>query len=232
MKVLLVEPPKKIWGVMGDYVAPPLGLAQLAAVLEKEDIPVDIVDCNAQGISLSALQQAISESSPNLIGVTALTPTFYEAIEVMRIAKRVTREIVTVIGDPHVTFAPEETLLNHPEVNFVVRGEGELSLVDLVRCLERGEDPSKVNGIAFCNGKEIYITPDQRLVDVNTLPLPAYHLLPMKRYHFTILEKYATVLSSRGCPFQCTFCSEWRFLYIFLFGFAPNLSPFSAIWTR
>lgn len=111
MKVLLVEPPKKTWGVMGDYIAPPLGLAQLAAVLEKESIPVDIVDC-----------------------------------------------------------------------------------------LDRGGDPSAVNGIAFRNGNEITLTPGQPLVDVNALPLPAYHLLPMDRYRFTILEKYATVHRQEMLP--------------------------------
>lgn len=211
MKVLLIEPPKKTWGVMGDYKAPPLGLAQLAAVLDEEGIPVKIVDCNAQGIRWSALREVIAESSPNLIGATALTPSFYDALEVLRIAKKESQKIITVLGGPHVTFTPEETLHNHPEVDFIVRGEGERTLVDLVCCLERGENPLAVKGIAFRNAKGISITPDQSLVDVDTLPLPAYHLLPMERYRFTILDKYSTILSSRGCPFRCTFCSEWRF---------------------
>ncbi|MGD2295952.1 MAG: radical SAM protein [Candidatus Aminicenantes bacterium] len=211
MIVLLVEPPKKTWGVMGDYIAPPLGLAQLAAVLEKENIPVEIVDCIAQGIPMSSLQQIILEVNPSLIGATALTPSFYDALEVLRIAKKASGEIVTVLGGPHVTFTPEETLLNHTEVDYIVRGEGEQTLLDLVNCLDRGKNPQTVKGIAFRNGEEIFVTPDQPLVDVDTLPLPAYHLLPMEKYRFTVLDKYATVLASRGCPFQCSFCAEWRF---------------------
>lgn len=196
---------------MGDCISPPLGLAQLAAVLEGEGIPVDIVDCSAQGIHWSALQRVIDESRPNVIGATAYTPFFYQALEAMSIAKRVAPQIITVLGGPHVTFTPEETLLRHPEVDFIVRGEGERSLVDLLRCLERVEDPSRVKGIALRQGGEILLTPPQPLVDVNELPLPAYHLLPMEKYYFTILGKFATIISSRGCPFRCTFCSEWRF---------------------
>jgi radical SAM superfamily enzyme YgiQ (UPF0313 family) len=110
-----------------------------------------------------------------------------------------------------VTFTPEESLLDNPEVDIIVRGEGEQTMMDLVSCFDRDGDLSSVNGIAFRDGNGISMTADQPLVDVDSLPLPAYHLLPMEKYRFTVLNKYATLLSSRGCPFQCTFCAEWRF---------------------
>lgn len=211
MKVLLVEPPKKTWELMGECVSPPLGLAQLAAVLEEEGIGVEIVDCNAEEIGWSELEGVISQRHPNVIGATALTPFFYQALRAMEIAKRLDTGIITLLGGPHVTFTPEETLLEHPEIDFVVRGEGERTLVELLRCLEKGQDPYQVKGIALRQDDRIVLTPPQPPVDVNSLPLPAYHLLSMGSYYFTIFGKFATLLSSRGCPHKCTFCSEWRF---------------------
>jgi len=211
MRVLLVEPPKKTWELMGECVSPPLGLAQLAAVLEEAGIDVEIVDCNAQGIDWPQLKGVIDERRPDVVGATAMTPFFYQALRVMEMAKGVDRGIVTVLGGPHVTFTPEETLLEHPELDFIVRGEGERTLIQLVRCLEAGQDPSQVKGIALRQGDGIVLTLQQPPVDVNSLPSPAYHLLPMQNYHFTLLGKFATLLSSRGCPHKCTFCSEWRF---------------------
>jgi anaerobic magnesium-protoporphyrin IX monomethyl ester cyclase len=211
MKVLLVEPPRRTWEVMGNYVSPPLGLAYLAAVLETAGIELDILDCNASKIGWSALGETIEQLQPNIIGAAAITPSFYEALRVMEIAKKISPGIVTVLGGPHVTFTPEETLTQCPEIDVIVRGEGEQTLLELVRCYEKGGNLSQVEGIAFRDGQEPVLTPPQPLVNVDELPLPAYHLLPMEKYHFNILGKFATILSSRGCPHKCTFCAEWRF---------------------
>ncbi|MDY6907466.1 MAG: radical SAM protein [Chloroflexota bacterium] len=211
MKVLLVEPPKKTWELMGECVSPPLGLAQLAAVLEEEGIEVGIIDCNAAGLGWAGLEQAIGELRPDVVGATALTPFFSQAVRTMAVAKGVCPQVVTCLGGPHVTFLPEETLRQHPEVDVVVRGEGERTLVELLRCLERGQEPGDVSGLALRRDGDVVLTPTRGPIDVNDLPSPAYHLLPMERYHFTVFGKFATVLSSRGCPYRCTFCSEWRF---------------------
>ena len=211
MNILLVEPPKKTWELMGDCVSPPLGLAQLAAVLEKENIPVNIVDCNASKLSWDDLEDFIAKEKPDIVGTTTITPWFYKAIEVTRITKSVNPNIVTVLGGPHVTFTAEETLREYPEVDIIVRGEGEYTLPDLVRCLGAKSDLFQVKGIAFRDRNRIAITETQPPVDVNKLPLPAYHLLPMNRYYFTVFGNFTTILTSRGCPYRCTFCSEWRF---------------------
>ncbi|TET42266.1 MAG: radical SAM protein [Dehalococcoidia bacterium] len=211
MKVLLVEPLKVIWEMMRPCVPPPLGLAQLAAVLEENNIDVKILDCTALNIGPDALAQAIWEEQPDVVGATALTPFFYHAVEIAQIAKQVDSRIVTVLGGPHVTYLPEETLKQNPAIDIVARGEGERTLVDLVHCLEHGNQLSQVKGIGFRSNGEVVLTESQPLVDVNELPLPAYHLLPMEKYYFPILGRFATVLASRGCPHQCTFCSEWRF---------------------
>jgi anaerobic magnesium-protoporphyrin IX monomethyl ester cyclase len=92
-----------------------------------------------------------------------------------------------------------------------VRGEGEETIVDLVRCLENGSNLKSVKGLAYRDNGTIITTDRRPPLDVNSLPLPAYHLLPMEKYHFEFLEEFSTMLTSRGCPFSCTFCSEWDF---------------------
>ncbi|HID87140.1 MAG TPA: cobalamin B12-binding domain-containing protein [Anaerolineae bacterium] len=106
MKVLLIEPPRKVWELMGNCVAPPLGLAQIAAVLEERGIPVRIVDCNASGLSWARLKRAIAREEPDLVGASAMTPFFPDVYRVTRIAKGVNPRIITVLGGPHVTFTP------------------------------------------------------------------------------------------------------------------------------
>lgn len=211
MKVLLVEPLKVIWEMMRPCVPVPLGLAQLAAVLEENNVNVRILDCTALKVDQHALEQTIRREQPDMVGATALTPFFYDAVQVAEIAKGVNPRIVTVLGGPHVTSLPEETLNEHTAVDIVARGEGERTLVDLVRCLEGGNQLSQVKGIGFRSNGEIFLTEPQPLVDVDELPLPAYHLLPMEKYYFVVLGRFATVIASRGCPHRCTFCSEWRF---------------------
>ena len=111
MRILLVEPPKTTWELMGcNCISPPLGLAQLAAVLKAEGITVDIVDCNASETDWAGLNEYISESQPDIVGATALKPFFYQALRTIEIAKKVNPEIITILGGPHVTFTVEETL--------------------------------------------------------------------------------------------------------------------------
>ena len=156
------------------------------------------------------LEEALRQQ-PDVVGATALTPFFHHAVKIVDIAKKVNPGIVTVLGGPHVTYLPEETLTENAAVDIVTRGEGELTLVDLVRCLESSQELSQVKGIGFRSNGEVVLTPPQPLVDVKELLLPAYHLLPMEKYYFVVLGRFATVIASRGCPYQCTFCSEWRF---------------------
>jgi len=220
MHVLLLEPPKTPWEMMGDVVAPPLGLAQLAGCLEAADIPVEILDANALEIGWDGLQAAIARTNPDLIGITVYTPYVPEISRAVRVARQAAPQAVIALGGPHVTFTVEETLRTMPEVDVVARGEGDQILVDLARALDAVLSLSKdaghglegVPGISFRQDGQIVETPFPPPVDVTTLPMPAFHLLPMDRYYWRELAcPFATVLTSRGCPFKCTFCSEWPF---------------------
>jgi len=228
MRVLLVEPPKIPWPMMGDVVAPPLGLAQLAGCLEQAHVPVEILDANALELSLSKMAAVIGRRKPNVIGMTVYTPYAREVGEAVRMARQACPGAKIVLGGPHATFTAAETLDELPEVDIIARGEGDSTIVALARALEGVGQLRHVPGITYRRNRSRgdgavrsgegdedgdYIeTPMGLPVDVRGLPLPAFHLLPMDRYRFPALGgPFATVLTSRGCPFTCTFCSEWAF---------------------
>jgi anaerobic magnesium-protoporphyrin IX monomethyl ester cyclase len=212
MRVLLFEPPKIRWEMMGDVVAMPLGLAQLAGCLEEAEIPVDILDANASKIDWQKLEPAIAGIQPDLIGMTVYTPHVPEVARAVEVARQAAPEATIVLGGPHVTFTAEETLTTMPGADVVVRGEGDEILVELVRALEAGDGLEGVPGITYRRNGQIVENPAPPPLDASQLPMPAFHLLPMERYHFASLGgPFATVIASRGCPFRCTFCSEWPF---------------------
>jgi len=215
MRVLLVEPPKIPWEMMGDVVALPLGLAQLAGCLEQAGIPVEILDANALEIGWQGLGAAIAQAEPDLIGMTVFTPFVPEIARAVRVAREAAPGAVIALGGPHVTFTVEETLETMPEVDVVARGEGDQIIVDLARAVEASAGLEGVPGISFRQDAatgQIVDNPAAAPLDPARLPNPAFHLMPMERYHFPSLGgPFATVVASRGCPFQCTFCSEWPF---------------------
>jgi anaerobic magnesium-protoporphyrin IX monomethyl ester cyclase len=220
MRVLLVEPPKTPWLMMGDVVALPLGLAQLAGCLEQANIDVQVLDANALALGLEGLGTAIAQKEPDLIGMTVFTPWVPDMARAVRVARQAAPEAVIALGGPHVTFTAKETLATMPEVDIVARGEGDQVIVELARAVEAGTGWEGVPGISFrrhgaaepAETIQIVETSPAPPLDLRTLPMPAFHLLPMERYYFASLGgPFATVIASRGCPFRCTFCSEWPF---------------------
>lgn len=220
MKILFVEPPKDFWFVMGEYLPPPLGILNLAAYLETKDknVDIDVLDCQAERVDWKGLEKRIESFNPEIVAPSALaTCNTHTVIRTLETAKKVNPNITTVVGGQHFTALAEESLKAHPEIDFVVRGEGERTLTELVQTLERKTPTSNVNGISFRNREEIIHTPDRQLIEnLDALPFPGYHFVEdqMKKYHFQMMAGtvgYALVEASRGCPHHCTFCSQWRF---------------------
>ena len=208
----MVNPPApqvETFSLLGITV-PPLGLAYLAAVLENDGHSVRIIDAPTLNLSLSQIGRELEHDQPDIVGVTSTTPTIYEALSVIRKAKRVCPNAVTVVGGPHASFFAAETLKECKELDVVCRGEGERTTVELAQAIERKEGLSKVKGIIFRSGDNIVeTTPQPWIKDLDSLPFPARHLLPMDKY--TILGKRSTIgniISSRGCPFNCAFCAS------------------------
>jgi anaerobic magnesium-protoporphyrin IX monomethyl ester cyclase len=218
-KILFVEPPKDYWFVMGEYLPPPTGLLILAAYLERElpDLEIEVFDCQALRKNWADIEKKISSFSPQIVASSGFTCNAYVCARVAEIAKKVDPDIINVVGGMHFSQVPEESLVNFPEIDYIVRGEGEQTLVELVRVLGEGKNPSDVMGLSFTHHGKIIRTPDRPLIEnLDTLPYPAYHLVEdhIKNYHFTIMAGKNTVYlvmeGSRGCVHRCTFCTQWK----------------------
>jgi anaerobic magnesium-protoporphyrin IX monomethyl ester cyclase len=187
---------------------PPLGVAYLAAYLRGNGKhSVDIIDMNAQPVEL----QNIPWRDWDVVGISGDTSRHNEVLEIAAHAKEAGRIVVT--GGYHVTFLDEEALRTG-NVDYVVRGEGEEIFAELVDALADGGDISKVNGISYLDADgNVVRTPDALPVQhLDELPMPARDLLPMKEYKSSLAGRpLTTMVSSRGCPYNCTFCSSSEF---------------------
>jgi anaerobic magnesium-protoporphyrin IX monomethyl ester cyclase len=218
-KLLFVEPPRNYWFVMGEYLPPPSVLLILAAYVERElpDLEIDILDCQAERMNWQGLEKYIESSKPSMVLTSGFTCNAYSCARTCEIAKKIDDKIITVVGGIHFSFTPEESLMNFPEIDIIVRGEGELTIVDLIKTLKKDEKLDKVKGISFRQKKTIMHTPSRPLIkNLDSLPYPAYHLVEdyLKQYHFTMMAgrktRYMILETARGCEYKCSFCTQWN----------------------
>lgn len=190
---------------------PPLSLAYLAAVLESNGVEVQVLDFLVTRYRPEKVRQKLEEYRPQLVGVTCVTLNYYLAAEMLEVCKTVNPDIVTVIGGPHASFTPKETLLEAPWIDIVVIGEGERTIVELVKTVAGGGNLYDIAGIAFMDQSTLVKTDPRPFIDdIDSLPLPARHLIPLSRYR--ALGSPCTIITSRGCPYGCIFCSGRRML--------------------
>ncbi|MGB2800565.1 MAG: radical SAM protein [Dehalococcoidia bacterium] len=202
MRVLLLSTPYPL----EEHVAPPLSLAYLAGTLEKEGFEVQILDFLVSRYRPAKLRQILEEYRPHLVGATCVTLTYNIAARMLKVCKDFDPSIVTVIGGPHASFTVERTLLRAPWIDVVVIGEGDRTMAELAKAVEGGNDLRHVAGIAFSDrGTVVRTEPRPFIEDLNQLPLPARHLLPLAKY--SALGSACTMITSRGCPYGCIFCS-------------------------
>ncbi len=206
MKVLLINPPyvNSKYKFIG-LVAPPLGIAYIAAVLEEGGVDVKIIDAAALEMEWDTLKKEIENYSPDVVAITALTPTINKALKTAKITKKTCPNANIVMGGYHPTFTYTE-LLKNDFIDIVILGEGEYTMLELVKTLEKGGDLKEVKGIA-CKD---FTTPSRDIIkDIDSLPFPARHLLPMDEYKvLNIKLPTGTLISGRGCPFNCSFCAS------------------------
>lgn len=188
----------------------PLGIGYLAAVLEENQYEVDVIDCQAREFPFDKFKSEISKRRPDVVGLTSTTLTYKSALNIVKIAKEVCPECLTIIGGCHVTFWDSEALKESPYLDVVVRKEGEKTLLDLLERWQSGKAYQDVLGITFRKNGEIIRNPDRPCIEnLDDLPFPAFHLWPLER-----LRKYGNVIfpvmTSRGCTFWCEFCTAVR----------------------
>ncbi len=214
MNVLLIR--SKFSGNFAEYTTPPLGLAYLAAVLEAKNHKVIILDGWVQNITNEFLKKTIADFAPALIGLTGLTVNIKGVFAMAEEIKKEFPQIPIIFGGPHASMAPAGTLKEVSAIDMVCVGEGEDTIMDVVDYLSGKKDLENIPGIYYRQSDKIICTGLRELIkDINILPPPARHLLPIGEYTASPKEHKSfpgtDVITSRGCPYACAFCFKQVF---------------------
>lgn len=185
---------------------PQTNLAYLAAVM-KDQYSVDIIDCIASDIKWDEFQNLLEEKNPRYVVGNIISTTLTNDMYTMFLAKSLG---ATTIGTgPHLTELYEDSFKRFPSLDFAIRGEGEITLKELIDTIEAGGDLKKVNGIAYMNGNKSVATEEREFVEnLDDLPMPMHELLPLENYRLPFFGRYTFIVASRGCPFPCIFCRQ------------------------
>ena len=227
MKILLLNPPmyygayNEAGRIYLDKSYPPLGLAYIAAVLEKEGYDVNLLDL--VDTPFADVEKIVKIEKPQIVGISCnLTDFRWGSFRLAQIVKRINPNIKVVMGGSHATYMYQQILANFP-VDVIVRFEGEFTFLDLVKALESGSNLRNVKGIAFKNEEGILRNEDgPPIADLDSIPFPAYHFVdfdmyiryssPLRFKGKKISElKNINMMTSRGCPYNCLYCSLTKF---------------------
>ena len=202
----------------GGVYSPPMGLASLAAFIRQSGYSVKILDCCALNLDVREGTARILAEKPAYVGITMATCSVGRAAALAAALKRSDAGLKIIAGGCHVSSLPAETMEAFPQFDIGVIGEGEETAVELLKALGSGGDPGAVNGIIYRKDGRLITTPPRALIrDLDTLPFPAWDLLPdIARFYkpscfgFKYLPS-ASIITMRGCPMRCSFCTDGPF---------------------
>lgn len=233
MKILLVTPyvsKKKTYSSfsLAAPTLPPLGLAYLANSLLKNGHDVRILDAILEQTSESRLIEVLKKFSPNIIGISAVTHQFPAAKHLSDIVKKYDKKIITVIGGPHISNMPKRTMEEAKNIDYGVIGEGEISFPELIKKIMSKSSIKQVKGIIYRKkGKIIQNSPRPLVKNIDKMGFPARHLLrDLKYYSHTPFRGrgiVTSVITSRGCPFNCYYCDQSVFGRTYRFNSAQHI---------
>jgi radical SAM superfamily enzyme YgiQ (UPF0313 family) len=214
MKILLIIPSyrsviyRNVKVRVGRIDSPLLGLPVLAGVLLRAGHEVKILDCNVVENSDTTVANEIKSFRPQFAGITIVTPLFMEMENIARVIKKTDASVTIIVGGPHASALPEETLANAP-VDIVVVGEGDESIVEIVQ----GQPLPSIAGIVYRHKGQMFRTGQRSpLTNLDNLPFPAWHLYDLKKYATSPLMARKSpagwIETSRGCPYNCCFCNK------------------------
>jgi len=191
----------------------PISLAYLSAYLEQKGICNDILDLRIENDAAQALQERIRVKKPMAVGITASTANIQNAAETAGQVKAIDSQISTIIGGWHASALPKETLINYPQFDYLIHGEGEVALANLTTRLAEGGSVEQTKSLAFRINGSVQVNPREELIaDLDSIPFPAMHKVPITRYHPSPgTRNYLRLPSTgiavgRGCPYRCLFC--------------------------
>jgi anaerobic magnesium-protoporphyrin IX monomethyl ester cyclase len=195
---------------------PPLGLSYVAAALEKAGFTVEVLDNYLLRKPLDEVKQMVTQRNPEIVGITCSSASYPVCVQTAKAVKEVLPSCKVVVGGWHPTYMPE-SMLQHPEIDYVVMGEGERAMSELAACITNGEDPkaiAEVAGLAYRRNGKIVKTPQKFIENLDEVPFLARHLLPMHLYEreipFLNVKPFDTMNIARGCPFNCVYCETRR----------------------
>ncbi|KPK96727.1 MAG: hypothetical protein AMJ95_12565 [Omnitrophica WOR_2 bacterium SM23_72] len=222
-KITFINPPLTTlqrYGALSNAGAsePPLGLAYLGAVTRKMGIQTILLDACALRLSLEASLQSVIKEQPDFVGLTLATMSVGVASKLAEGIKNVLKRCTIIVGGPHLNALPQQTLQDNPSFDIGVVGEGERTLEELLRALESGRELSDIRGIVFRKENRVFVnSPRERIQDLDSLPFPAFDLLPqLNRYYRPTTQSIlrlpsASLVTSRGCIGKCLFCDRKTF---------------------
>ena len=217
MKILLVIPSvdNGYWKKLGKKVGPrsePLSLLYIATYLNQNGHKAEVVDCEAEGVSLENLEEKIKVGNYDCVGVAMLTPLYSQAVNICKLVKKINSNIKTIVGGSHPTLRSKGTVDDEESIDVAAIGEAELTFLDLLDAFEGKKELKDVDGIVFRIGKEVIQNKErQKIQDLDLLPIPDRSLINMSLYrpsvsYYRRLPAY-TIITTRGCPYRCTFCA-------------------------
>lgn len=201
MRVAIIAAPYPL----EEFPSPPLGISYVAAAFEACGCEVSIFDYIISEYSKEKLAAQLARFQPDAVGAGSVTMNFYDAQRILKDVKSIDPDVVTMMGGPHVSFTAEETLRSFPEIDVVFIGEADHTILEFAPLIRRPDRWSEIRGIAF-RADEGIINNGRRefIADVDRIPVPSRHLLPVSRY--LALGYPVSMITGRGCPHGCIFC--------------------------
>lgn len=209
MKILLIQPSQEnVYGVVVKPSYVPLGLLYIGACLEKAGHVVDFIDLDIDGFNKNKLLGYINETKPDLIGFGSTTVTINNVLKMSELIKNAT-DIPIIVGGIHATIAGEEVIKNE-NIDYVVVGEGEETIGELVKALGNGHKLSEIKGIYYKDKNKVVFTGDRALIgNLDNIPFPARHILKHPFHYIppdALKIPVASIMTNRGCAARCTYC--------------------------
>ncbi len=235
-KVLLIQPPAFCNNMRSDMNPnAPLGIAYIAAVLEKENYDVEILDAFIEGwdqeerinevkmrvgLSFAEIEDRIRAAAPDMVGITSMFTSQRKNVhEIARIVKAIDPNTPIVVGGAHPTAAPE-SIMEDPNIDIAVLAEGENVIVPIIEVFEGRRDVKSLDGLAYRDesGELVIVSKKTGVDDLDSIPFPARHLLPMEKYFASGVrhggpsrgKRSASLITSRGCQYLCNFCTAFK----------------------